>query len=117
MTTALLGALSREDRQRLMDFARDADFPDGYRIFEEGARADRFWVLRTGTVHLRSRIDERHEPTLEILGLGDLLGWSWLVRPHCWRLSAEAFTLVRAHEFDATTVTAVCNAEPALGLA
>jgi CRP/FNR family transcriptional regulator, cyclic AMP receptor protein len=117
MATALFSALSRQDRDSLMGFARDVVFAEGHRIFEHGESADRFWVLRTGTVHLRSRVDQRHETTLQILGPGELLGWSWLVPPHRWRLAAEAFTRVRAHEFDASAVTAAIEAEPALGLA
>ena len=42
-------ALPAEHRERLMATAREVSFPPGTRLFEEGARADRFWVIRTGT--------------------------------------------------------------------
>ncbi|MFF4281335.1 hypothetical protein ACFY0Z_21425 [Streptomyces kronopolitis] len=41
----------------------------------------------------------------------------WLVPPYTWRLGAEASTPVRAYEFDATAVRALCEADPVIGLA
>ncbi|WP_406306780.1 hypothetical protein OHA61_37185 [Streptomyces sp. NBC_00885] len=49
-----------------------------------------------------------------------LVGESWpgdLVPPYAWRLGAEAFSLVRAHEFDAKAVRGLCDVGPPFGLA
>ena len=35
-----------------MALAHDVSFPSGGRIFEEGRKADHFWVIRTGAVTL-----------------------------------------------------------------
>lgn len=48
-TAGMLQALSTEHRQRLMRCAREVSFPQGTRPFEEGGRADRFWIIRTGS--------------------------------------------------------------------
>lgn len=116
-STTLLNALPFQGRDRLMEFSRDVSFPQGSRIFEEGGEADRFWIIHTGSVYLDLRAHGRPAATVEMLGHGDLVGWSWLVPPHTWRLGAEAFTPVRAHEFDAGAVRALCDADPVLGLA
>jgi hypothetical protein len=65
-------------------------FPAGARIFEEGSKADRFWIIRTGMVTLDVHIPGRRAATVDALGPGQLLGWSWLVPPHTWQLGAEA---------------------------
>ncbi|WP_432196198.1 cyclic nucleotide-binding domain-containing protein [Streptomyces sp. bgisy027] len=114
-TPSLLRALPAEHRQRLMQMAREVSFPEGTRLFEEGDRADRFWIIRTGTVELDMRVPGRRPAVIESLRHNELVGWSWLFTPHVWHLGAEATTPVRAYEFDATTVRAMCREDPALG--
>lgn len=116
-TRTLLGVLPPEGRERLMELAREASFPAGARIFEEGTRADRFWIIRTGSVTLDVHVPGRRPVVVETLGPGDLLGWSWLFPPYSWHLGAEALSPVRAVEFDATVVRALCEADPVLGRA
>ncbi|WP_405849040.1 cyclic nucleotide-binding domain-containing protein [Streptomyces niveus] len=113
----LLNALPGQGRDRLMEFSRPVSFTAGTRIFEDRGPADRFWVIRTGAVNLDLRGHGREVGTVDMLGHGDLLGWSWLVPPYTWHLGAEAFSLVRADEFDARAVRALCNEDPVLGLA
>ncbi|MEV6566908.1 cyclic nucleotide-binding domain-containing protein [Streptomyces kronopolitis] len=116
-TPALLHTLPAEGRERLMRFAREVSFPAGQRIFEERGHADRFWIIRTGSVNLDVQVGGRQPMVVDMLGHGDMLGWSWLVPPYTWRMGAEASTPVRAYEFDATAVRALCEADPVIGLA
>jgi CRP-like cAMP-binding protein len=115
-TTSLLRALPAEHRQRLMGVAREVAFPQGARLFEEGGRADRFWIIRTGTVDLDMHVPGRQAAVIESLGHNQLLGWSWLFAPHAWHLGAEAATPVRAYEFDATAVLDMCRDDPVFGM-
>ncbi len=114
-TNARLGALPAEHRERLMARAREVSFPAGTRIFEEDRKADRFWILRTGTVQLDIRVPGRRPAVVETLHPGDLLGWSWLFPPYTWHLGAETLSPVRAWEFDAREIRALCAEDPALG--
>ncbi|WP_438483801.1 cyclic nucleotide-binding domain-containing protein [Streptomyces sp. S186] len=116
-STPLLQRLPLNGRERLLAFAHEVTFAQDTRIFEEGGAADHFWIIRTGSVDLDVRLPGRRPAVVDVLGPGDLLGWSWLVPPYRWRMGASAFTLVRAHEFDATAVRALCQADPVLGLA
>ncbi|MDQ1014343.1 Crp/Fnr family transcriptional regulator [Streptomyces afghaniensis] len=116
-TTNLLSLLSPEDRDRLLKFAADVSFPAGARIFEEGSRADRFWIVLTGLVALDVRVPGRRAATVDAIGQGELLGWSWLVPPHAWQLGAEAHGPVHALEFDAAAVRTLIEEDPVLGLA
>ncbi|MEU3253829.1 cyclic nucleotide-binding domain-containing protein [Streptomyces sp. NPDC006997] len=113
--TKLLTALPAPQRQRLMDLAREVSFAEDARIFEADGTADRFWVIRSGAVSLDQRVTALQRVTVANLGAGDLLGWSWLFPPYRWDFGAEAFSPVRAYEFDAHAVLALCEEEPRLG--
>ncbi|MEV4916297.1 cyclic nucleotide-binding domain-containing protein [Streptomyces tirandamycinicus] len=113
----ITAALSTEHRGRLMEMARDVKFPEGARVFEEGRLADRFWIIRSGTVTLDIRVPGRRPAVIENLGFGELVGWSWLFPPYVWQLGAEAMTPVRAQEFDAVPVRSLMEADPAFGSA
>ncbi|MFD3932508.1 cyclic nucleotide-binding domain-containing protein [Streptomyces sp. NPDC058614] len=118
MPTALrlLPALAPDHRERLMGLAREVSFPADGRIFEAGGTADRFWVVRSGTVSLYQRVVADRRISVATLGPGDLLGWSWLFPPHRWDFGAEAFSPVRAYEFDAGDVRTLCDADATLEL-
>ncbi|MEE1784941.1 cyclic nucleotide-binding domain-containing protein [Streptomyces sp. SP17BM10] len=112
-----LGALAPGHRARLLAFAREESFPGGTRIFEEGGTADRFWVVRSGSVALDVHVPGRRAAVVETLGEGELLGWSWLFEPHRWHLGAQCRDDVTAYEFDAGPVRVVCDEDPVFGLA
>ncbi|MFI5618694.1 Crp/Fnr family transcriptional regulator [Streptomyces sp. NPDC051567] len=109
--------LSAEHRGRLMSHAREVNFREGARIFDEGARAASFWIVRSGTVTLEIPVPGRRPTPVESLGPGELVGWSWLFPPYLWQLGAEAMSPVRAYEFDAPTVRMLMDADPAFGSA
>ncbi|MEV0173586.1 cyclic nucleotide-binding domain-containing protein [Streptomyces sp. NPDC050803] len=115
VTTSMPRALPAEYRQRLMGVAREVSFSTGTRLFEEGGRADRFWIIRTGTVDLDMRVPGRQAAVIESLGHNELVGWSWLFTPHVWHLGAEAVSPLRAYEFDAERVRAMCEEDPEFG--
>ncbi|MEU7580127.1 cyclic nucleotide-binding domain-containing protein [Streptomyces sp. NPDC041068] len=116
-TTTMISALPAAHRERLMRIAREVSFPAGTRIFEEGGHADRFWIIRTGSVILDMHVPGRRSPAIETLGHGELVGWSWLFPPYVWQLGAVAQSPVRAHEFDALAVRVMCEDDQALGAA
>ena len=112
--TGVFGALSKEHREQLMSLAREVSFEIDERIFNEGGKADRFWIIHTGTVALDLHVPGRRAAVVDTLGAGELLGWSWFVPPHHWDLGAQASSPVRAYEFDATVVRELCGKNPEL---
>ncbi|MER6529673.1 cyclic nucleotide-binding domain-containing protein [Streptomyces sp. NPDC001508] len=115
--TTLNAALAAEHRERLMRIAREVSFEAGTRLFEEGRRADRLWIVRTGTVALDLHVPGRRAAVVESLGPGELVGWSWHFPPYLWQLGAEAASPVRAYEFDAGTVRSMCAQDAEFGRA
>ena len=48
------------------------------------------------------------------VGIGGLVGWSWLLPPYRWAFGAVCVTEVKAFEFNAQAVRDRCAADPAL---
>ncbi|MFJ3930907.1 Crp/Fnr family transcriptional regulator [Streptomyces sp. NPDC090029] len=110
-----LARLPEDGAAALLALGEDVALTAGTRLFEEGRPADRFWVLHQGTVTLSTRVPGRPEAVVETVGAGELVGWSWLVPPHLWRLAATAASAVQAAEFPAAEVRDLCTREPELG--
>ena len=99
----------------LADGARDVRFPARSRLFEDGGYASRFWLIRSGHVWLDLNVPGEGPVVIETIGMGELLGWSWLFPPYTWAFGAIAATEVEAIEFDAATVREHCQADRELG--
>ncbi|MFB7012708.1 MULTISPECIES: cyclic nucleotide-binding domain-containing protein [unclassified Streptomyces] len=115
--TRITTALPAQCRARLMGIGHEVNFAQGTRLFQEGDHADRFWILRSGTVTLDIHVPGSSPAAIDSLGPGELVGWAWLFEPYVWHLGAEAMTPVRTHEFDAATVRMMIDADPVFGSA
>lgn len=116
-TTGLLAELTPEQRERVRSLGHEVHFEAGDRIFEEGTRADRFWILHTGSATLAMHIPGHRDVAIDHVRHGELLGWSWMFQPYVWSLGAQADSPVRALEFDARSVRVMCEEDKELGLA
>ena len=47
--------------------------------------------------------------TIETLGGGEMLGWSWLIPPYRWRFDARAVEMTRAIALDGKCLRAKCE--------
>ena len=99
----------------LADTARDVTFPARHRLFEDGGSAARFWLIQSGRVSLDLYVPGQSRMKIDTIGMGELLGWSWLFPPYRWAFGAVAAHRVEAFEFDARAVRACCQADPVLG--
>jgi CRP/FNR family transcriptional regulator, cyclic AMP receptor protein len=110
-----LHGMSHDQLGVLAEVASDVTFPARHRLFEDGGNANRFWLIQSGHVNLDLHIPGEGPVVIETIGMGELLGWSWLFPPFRWAFGAVAATAVEAFEFDAPAVRAACVAEPGLG--
>ena len=99
----------------LAEAATDVVFPAGQRIFAEGGHAACFWLIRAGHVELDLHVPGEGRVVFETVGIGGLVGWSWLFPPYRWAFGAVCASPVEAFEFDAAAVRSRCAADPALG--
>lgn len=65
-------------------------FDEGQEILHEGGEAENFYLIESGQVVLETFVPGRGMATIQTLGPGEPLGWSWLFPPHQWRFSAAA---------------------------
>jgi CRP/FNR family cyclic AMP-dependent transcriptional regulator len=110
-----LHGMSRARLDVLAPAAAHVTFPAGHRLFEDGGYASRFWLIQCGRVWLDLHVPGQGRIRIDTIGIGDLLGWSWLFPPYQWAFGAVAATAVEAFEFGGPAVRACCGADPGLG--
>jgi len=110
-----LSGMSQEQLAKLSFWAHRSQFHRGTRLFSEGGRADRFWLIRDGEVTLFASVPGQGDVVIETLGAGAVLGWSWLFPPYRWHFSAAATAPTLTVELDGPGVLRVCGADPELG--
>lgn len=70
--------------------AMETKFEADQRIFNEGEPANRFYLIQHGEVILESPKTQSSAIPIQIIGDGDVLGWSWLFPPFYWHFDARA---------------------------
>jgi CRP/FNR family cyclic AMP-dependent transcriptional regulator len=107
--------LEPEHLELIAGCAVNAVFPEGERLFREGDPADTFFLVRHGLVALDAYVPNRGQVTVETVGTGEVVGWSWLVPPYRWHFTGRAVEAVRAVQFDAACLRGKSDDDPALG--
>ncbi len=74
----------------LVEGASWARMDTGETIAAEGEEADRFFLLLHGKVAIEIPASEREQVTVQLVGPGEALGWSWLFPPFRWHFTARA---------------------------
>lgn len=95
--------------------AANVRFDAGELIFREGHEAEHFYLIRAGRVALEIPVLGRGGLTIQTLGAGDVLGWSWLVPPYKWRFDGRAAEMTRAIVFDGKCLREKCEGDHELG--
>jgi len=107
--------LSEHHIRLLADCAMQTRFAQGHIIFRQGETANRFYLIEQGNVALDSSANNDEPVTIDEIGAGDLLGWSWLFPPYVWHFSARAVEPTSAIFFYGTVLREYCERDQALG--
>jgi CRP/FNR family cyclic AMP-dependent transcriptional regulator len=99
----------------LAEVGADVCFPAGHRIFEDGGFAGKFWLIQSGHVALDMQVPGEGRVIIDTVGMGELLGCSWLLPPYRWEFGAVCVGPLEAFEFDAAAIRARCAADPLFG--
>ena len=91
-----LHGMSPDQLAVLAEGARDVSFPARHRLFEDGGYATHFWLIKSGHVWLDLNVPGEGPVVIETIGMGELLGWSWLFPPYKWGFGAVAVTEMEA---------------------
>jgi CRP-like cAMP-binding protein len=101
-------------REKVVARAQVVHFNAGKIIFRSGQTANHFYLLGPGLVSLESAVMEGSPVSIQILGEGEILGWSWFFRPHVWHFDARALEPTHAIAFDAGHLREMCETDELL---
>jgi len=99
----------------LADSAMRVRFEAGELIFREGDPANRFYLLEQGRVSLESPRRDEAPVAVQVIGPGEVLGWSWLFPPYYWQFDARALEPTTAIFFYGTRLREQCEQDHSFG--
>lgn len=112
---AFASGLTTGQLERLAALAVGVEVPAGCRLFEEGGKAAKLWLVRSGRIALDLRVPGRERIIVETLGPGDELGLSWLAPAAQWQFGAIAQLPVAAFELTSAALIDLCESDHDLG--
>ena len=112
---ALFEGLDQLQMAAVCRLAEERHFAKDRPILREGGAAQHFFVIRTGRAALEVSRPGKAAVTLQTLGPGEVLGWSWLVPPFTWHFDARALDEVQTIAFDAVGLRALMDQDHDLG--
>lgn len=101
--------------QLIVGCASNVRFEAGQFLFHEDEEANTFYIIRHGKVAVDVFAAERGPITIQTIGDGEVLGWSWLIPPYQWHFDARAVELTRAIALDAKCLRTKCEEDHHLG--
>jgi CRP/FNR family cyclic AMP-dependent transcriptional regulator len=110
-----LCGMNRHHIKLLADCAMAKTFKNGDFLFREGEFANRFYLIETGNVSVEATDRSGRSVTIELVGAGSLVGWSWLFPPYVWHFNARATEQTEALFFYGTILREYCEKDPTLG--
>jgi len=90
-------------------------FPAGTSLFHEGEQARYSFLIRRGQIALETGVPGKGRVTIQTVGEGDPLGFSWLFPPYEWHFNARTLEEVELMQFDAEVLRQLAQKEPEFG--
>jgi len=83
--------LSDDELSVIESFCKEKQYSHGDRLFKDGNSASHLWIVKEGLIDLRFDLPGREtseESTLSSVQQNKIIGWSSLVKPYKYKLSA-----------------------------
>ena len=90
-------------------------FKPGEMIMRQGRKAHYLYLIEKGKVALGLLKSETGPLTIQNLGKGDSLGWSWMFPPYKWKFDARAKTRVEILAIEGRPLSEKMGRYPLLG--
>lgn len=107
--------MQKDHINELIGCATNTHFDGGAYIFHQSAQANHFYIITAGRVTVEFESVGRGAVTIQTIGPGNVLGWSWLFPPYIWHYDARATETTETIAFDARCLVGKCESNPALG--
>ncbi len=113
----LFKGLKPEHIRQIASCAEVAQYEAGQFLGRAGEPADWFWVIRQGRIALETHTPGRAPVPVQTVTTDDVIGWSWLIRPHVLRFDIHALTASRTIKIDGKRLREMCTRDHELGYA
>ena len=110
-----LKGMDEDHLDLMLGCAANVQFDPGEYICREAQQANRFYFIRHGRTALELMTHDQGPMTIQTIGEGDILGWSWLFPPYVWHFDCRATELTRAIAMDANCLREKCESDHQLG--
>lgn len=95
--------------------AKQADYGANDLLILEGEPANQFFLIESGLVALETGGRGKGAASIQMVGAGEPLGWSWLFPPFTWHFRARAVQPTRAVILDGGHLLVLCEENHDLG--
>jgi CRP/FNR family cyclic AMP-dependent transcriptional regulator len=114
---ALFAGLEPAKFKNIAMIGEEVQCEEGCWIFREGDEAEYLYLIQSGQVDLKVRLDEAGEKHIDItrLGEGSSIGWSSLIEPYSYTLSAMAASSAILIKIDAGAMIEMMEEDVAMG--
>ena len=109
------GNLPDKYLQLIASFGKISDLSEDSFLAREGTEADQFYVVLSGKLAINIFHPTNGDITVQTIGKGELLGWSWLFPPHMWAFNIKTLKPCQVIAFDGNKVRELCDQDHELG--
>ncbi len=114
--SAFFQNLSDEQIVALSRIARSLEYRRGEYLFHEETPADSLYLIISGRVELEIQVDAGSAvAVVEVLGAGDLVGWSAIVEPYLYTSSGRCVQPTTVIAIDGPGLRDLLSRDPVLG--
>jgi CRP-like cAMP-binding protein len=99
----------------LCECSSSREIKKGQILFRQGEKADKFYVVRNGSISIQMPAIMGPTVDIQTLGKDQVLGWSWLISPYKWNFQTQAEEDSELLQFDGIAILARCEQESKFG--
>jgi CRP-like cAMP-binding protein len=111
---AFLRGLDDRHLMNLASGARPFTASAGKYLARQGEEATAFYLIQSGHVDIQARRSDG-PVTVQTVGPGEVVGWSWVIPPHRWQFDCRAADTVQGLSLDAEWLRDLCERDHELG--
>jgi CRP-like cAMP-binding protein len=101
--------------QFVAECAAEVRFDPGQYMLCEGKEGSHFYLIRQGMVALGTFTTGHGFATIQTLGEGEIVGWSWLIPPYYWHFSGLVIRPTLAIALDTRRLRERCETDHNFG--
>ena len=95
--------------------ASNKNFREGEFLLKEGEKSSHLFIIKEGKVSVEVYAGNKGSIKIQTLGVGDMVGWSWLIPPHESQFDAVAVIPTHVIAFDGNCLRNKCKEDYKFG--